>query len=286
MIHTMSSINVESTYTAERFPIMQVFEEQTEIIRNNGAGAVEGLVRVYDELHDRGLAHSIDLGSTAITTSGHAHVPGNDMKRVIEGNTRTARLVSCVLEQKGDIEGKNFALTADMGDTGWNQLYWNQFWPLFAAVTNPKELIGHDARAYGQFEDRIARQIHRHGVDTDLMIDASVTNERRAPEYDKLAEALIDSIVESPGSPRPVARIVQLIGKDQSLGMRIEGRIGEYFGVPRLTLAAVRPASIQEVAEAFEGTVPQLSEDIKVLTANGAEIVVARARSGLTLIRS
>ena len=99
---------------------------------------VEAVLLVHDELNRRKLNRAIDYDATALTTAGHTRIPGADTAKIMAGNIRTARLAAVMLERKGDLEGKNFALSADMGNTGWHQLEWNILWPRPTCVKLPE----------------------------------------------------------------------------------------------------------------------------------------------------
>ena len=278
---------MEDLYSHERFPIRGVFEEQTAKIKSEQLPALEGLVSVTDTLRERGLNKNLDYGSGAITTGGHARIPGLNLGEIVAGNTRTNRLMSVALEAKGDIEGKNLALAADMGNTGWHQLEWNEFWPLFVVAQNPRELVGRDELAFRHLEDRIEEGKRRFDLDQQAMIDASMPREVRFPEFQKLSKALAWAVLKSPGDPSPVSRMLHLLDATSSggsLGVWLEGDIADTFKIPRFRTAAMQSARLLDVADKYEGRLPALREDIYVLTANGAELVV-EAGSCLTLVR-
>ncbi len=271
---------VDSYYRSGKFPIMEVFAECTETIKSSAMQPVEALVLVTDELHKRNLGRVIDYGSTAITTAGHASIPGLDMAQIIMANTRSARLVCSVLEKKGDIEGRNLALSADMGDTGWSQLQFNAFWQLFIPIMNPREVVGRDMLAYSQFEQKLKGGLEHDEVNTGMIQAANLSREERLPEYIKHAKSYARTIKSMPGTTRPVDRIIRLLGKGITIGGEAESVIGKEFAIPQLCLAAMQPAPTKGIAE----DVPILEEDITLLTRYGEQIVFP-ARKSLTLIR-
>lgn len=284
----MEPLDLERLYSYEKFPIRGVFEEQTERIKSDQLTALEGLICVTDALSGRGLNNNLDYGSGAITTGGHARIPGLDMGEIISGNTRTNRLMSVALEAKGDIEGKNLALAADVGYTGWHQLEWNVFWPLFVVAQHPLELVGKDELAFKHLEDRIETGKLKFDLDQQIMIDGSLPREIRFPEFQKLSKAIAWAVLKSPGEPSPVSRMLHLLDATQSggsLGVWLEGDIADTFKIPRFRAAAMRPADLLQVADELNTTLPTLSEDIRVLTAHGAELVV-ECGSCLTLVRA
>lgn len=272
--------SVEAYYNPQKFPIMEVFADITEEIRRNQIQPVEALVLTYDALRKRDLHRAIDYGSTAITTAGHAYVPGLDMGQIVAANTRSARLVCAMLEQKGDIVGKDLALSADMGNTGWSQLSYNAFWQLFIPITNPKEVVGHDMLAYTRFEEMLAEGLKRYEVDTEKIAAANLAREERLPEYLKHAVSYANTIKKLPGQAVPVHRILRLLGKDITIGGEAENAIAKEFNVPRLCLAAMQPAPIEGIAQ----DMPVLEEDIVLLTRHGQQVAFPAQRS-LTLIR-
>ncbi len=276
-IGTMSEFVRPDGYTPEKFPISQIFTELTDWVKEHKAPPVEALVHVNDVLsaHRPELHRTIDYGSTAITTAGHADIPGMEMGEIIKGNTRSARLVCVMLERKGDIQGKNLALSADVGKTGWDQLRFNAFWQLFIAITNLHDVVGNDQLAYTQFEKKLVEGLKRDNVNPEIIRGVNLPRETRLPEYIKHAQSYAKTI-KSIGGAKPINRILQLIGTDVTIGGQAEAEMGRQFGVDIHHLTAVRPTTALDAT----ASMPELQEDVRLLTQYGSKVAF---HSGSTL---
>lgn len=271
-------MNSVAGYTPEKFPVSEILSELTESIRENETQPIEAYWDFEGQLIRRGLHRVLDYASTSITSGGHArYIPGADMGRIIEFNTRTARELVTVLDESGALQGKELILPVDLGKTGWNQSQFMVFWSL--VIGGPDLRSKHSAWNFRNMDQRLMETMKEHEVDDLTMADTSLDHEQRRPEYKKFAEAIADMLFER-GDHQPVKRFISLVDPQLSLGAYSERVLAEELGIDLFRVAAVKPATIDEAVEQ-----KTLREDLKVIQAKGGEVVVAQKNSTLTLVR-
>lgn len=264
-------------YNSEDFPIAGELYEMTQRIQQQRMGPYEAHVELMSRLDNLNLLHALDYGSTSITTGGHARISSKAMHEVVAGNTRTSRLISVMLKNKGDILPIYYMLATDLGNVGWNQAQYMMFWSLNIAATNARALAG---RSYGVFEKRIESGLREDGVDVKVMADATILREKRSEEYVKFVLSIAKTVKSGRISPQPIHRLIGLVDTNISIGCDAERVLAKEMKVPCYRLISMKPTVITDAT----ASIAALREDIRILTAQGAQIAVAKKGASLTII--
>lgn len=263
-------------YDSGTFPISEVFEELTVSIREEQTEPLRALYDFEGVMQRRNLSHVRDYASTAITTGGHARIEGLDMGQVITANTVTAREVIVQLHRSGAVLGSEVILPVDLGNTGWDQFQFMEFWTMLIGGYD----IRSQARRPGglrQLERAMQQAYAEYDLDLETMANRTLDREIRRPEYMKFARA-IGSLVLQSDDPTPVRRFLSVVDTGLSLGSDAERELAQMLDIPLFRVAAVKPAGINDLS------VPTLKNSLSVIQANGGETLIATKGSMLTVV--
>lgn len=258
-----------TSYTTEKFPYSDILSGLTERIRTEKLSPVQAYLEFCKERESRNLSVHANYGSTSITTGGHVYLKSLD--RIIEANTRTARLIITQLTEQGSLIGHRMILPVDMGANGWSQSDFLTYWSLTIAGPDHHRLAG--------FEEKLTKNHKKYGVELDIMNDSKLNREERRPIYARFVDAFVQTIRTTKVYCLPVYSLISLVDPDISIGCWAEKRLAAELGIPLQGVAAVKPANVSEIP-------PPLGEDLKILVANGSSVLVAPRGSMLTLVGS
>lgn len=256
-------------YNSQRFPYSEILQRLTDRIRAERLTPVQAYIEFCKERDTRNLGVHANYGSTSITTGGHVYLKSLD--KIIEANTRTARLMVTQLTEQGSLIGRRMILPSDMGANGWSQSDFMTYWSLTIA--------GPDYRRLARFEAEFVKSQKKHGVEFDIMNDSKLNKEERRPIYAQFVDAFAQTIKTTKVRCLPVYSLISLVDPDISIGCWAEKRLATALDIPLQGVAAVKPADVEEIS-------PPLREDLRILVANGSSVLVASRGSMLTLVGS
>jgi hypothetical protein len=269
-------------YTTEDFPYAPILGELTDVVRENSWSPVEAYLRFLDMRDKADLSPYFDYGSTAISTAGHARnaeTKGLSMSQIIAANTDTARQLAGLMHKQGTLEGPELVLPVDLGNTGWTQSQFMEYWGLTIPGPDLRELRKVEG-AFGRFERNMDLSLARHGVDLTIMNNSRLERNERRQHYVGFISAFAEIVEETDVVKNPARRFIKFVDTAVSLGTSAEDQLAREMDINRYEVAAVKPATLDEAVP-----MSTLREDMRVIMALGGSVLVAPKGAMLTLVR-